>query len=57
MLLFIFYACTSFLSEFLDFGLAALFLQSFGAGALLAVAALHVYPHMVLGLSEAGLPQ
>jgi hypothetical protein len=32
-------------------------MQSFGAGALLAVSTLHVYPEVVLALNESGVPQ
>ncbi|KAH9258382.1 hypothetical protein BASA81_003431 [Batrachochytrium salamandrivorans] len=53
----IFYLGVSAVSSLINFGLAALFMQSFGCGALLSVTVFHVYPEMVSALEENNVPQ
>lgn len=53
----LFYMGASTVHQFINFGLAALFMQSFGCGALLAVSVLHIYPEMVHMLEESNVPQ
>ncbi|KAH9258733.1 hypothetical protein BASA81_003235 [Batrachochytrium salamandrivorans] len=57
VLVLVFVSCASSIPSMIDFGFAAMFMQSFGCGALLSVAVLHVYPEVALGLEESNTPQ
>lgn len=57
LLVLVFLVCSSSVPAMVDYGVIALFMQSFGCGALLSAVVLHIYPEVVMGLEESHTEQ
>ncbi|KAH9254470.1 hypothetical protein BASA81_007583 [Batrachochytrium salamandrivorans] len=57
LLVLVFVGCASSVPAMVDYGVVALFFQSFGCGALLSVVFLHMYPEVIEGLEHSNQEQ